>query len=356
MKIFWSWQSDTPGKTGRFFVREVLDDAVERLKEKNEVDEPQERESKSALHVDQDRQGVAGSPDLAATILKKIKETAVFVADVTPVGEVLSGEENSKKKKIINSNVAIELGYALNHPGDGALIMVMNTHYGQVEDLPFDLRHKAGPIRYCLAPDADKETISTEYSKLKGSLVAALRPYVSSGSFKEESYKERFARQEKEKRAAQEREGFLTSEAGVQAAKIDFEKLCDEILRQAADVGLNVDKLRQGNFLYMVFEKIGFSLGWNSRFSNTLDKSALELSLWNGTPPIPGRINYDEPSKIASRTYKFDIDREKNTGWIGANGSLLGVAQLAEESLRFLTDKVHERAIRGKDRAPISFV
>ena len=24
MKIFWSWQSDTPGKTGRHFVRDAL--------------------------------------------------------------------------------------------------------------------------------------------------------------------------------------------------------------------------------------------------------------------------------------------------------------------------------------------
>lgn len=135
-------------------MRDALDDAVEKLKEQNEIDEPSEREVKDALHVDQDRQGVPGSPDLAATILSKIKETTVFVADVTPVGEVFSNDVGLKKKKIINPNVAIELGYALNHPGDGALIMVMNTHYGEIDDLPFDLRHKAGPIRYCLSPDA----------------------------------------------------------------------------------------------------------------------------------------------------------------------------------------------------------
>jgi hypothetical protein len=32
MKIFWSWQSDTSGKTGRHFVREALMDAIKQLK------------------------------------------------------------------------------------------------------------------------------------------------------------------------------------------------------------------------------------------------------------------------------------------------------------------------------------
>jgi hypothetical protein len=33
MKIFWSWQSDTPGNIGKFLVRDALNDAVEKLKE-----------------------------------------------------------------------------------------------------------------------------------------------------------------------------------------------------------------------------------------------------------------------------------------------------------------------------------
>jgi hypothetical protein len=31
VKIFWSWQSDTPGKTGRHFVRDVLRAVVDDL-------------------------------------------------------------------------------------------------------------------------------------------------------------------------------------------------------------------------------------------------------------------------------------------------------------------------------------
>src|ERR1043166_4613519 len=72
MKIFWSWQSDTPGKTGRHFVRQTLLDAIRDLKQPEDVEEPTERERKDALHLDQDRQGIPGSPDLFRTILEKI--------------------------------------------------------------------------------------------------------------------------------------------------------------------------------------------------------------------------------------------------------------------------------------------
>jgi len=54
MKIFWSWQSDTPGKTGRHFIREVLEDALKQLKVEDELDEPK----RDDLHLDHDRKGV----------------------------------------------------------------------------------------------------------------------------------------------------------------------------------------------------------------------------------------------------------------------------------------------------------
>src|SRR5262245_53019315 len=104
MKIFWSWQSDHPGKISRHFVREALERAISELKQ-----EPEIEEAARDAELDYDRKGVPGSPDLANTILQKIRECAVFVADVTPVGAV----SDNRQKRLINSNVAIELGYAL---------------------------------------------------------------------------------------------------------------------------------------------------------------------------------------------------------------------------------------------------
>src|ERR1700756_3018793 len=174
MKVFWSWQSDTPGKIGRHFVRDALTAAIEQLKQTAEIEEPTAREARSAMHLDQDRKGIPGSPDLARVILEKIEQSAVFVADVTPVGITTTQTEEAQRKKIINPNVAIELGYALHALGDRALLMVMNEHYGGRADLPFDLQSKAGPIMFDLAPDADRKTITTVSRQLASQLAEAL--------------------------------------------------------------------------------------------------------------------------------------------------------------------------------------
>src|SRR6201988_428825 len=68
MKMFWSWQSDKPGKIGPHFVRDALKLAIESLKQAPEVEEPTAAETRDSIHLDHDRQGVTGSPDLARTI------------------------------------------------------------------------------------------------------------------------------------------------------------------------------------------------------------------------------------------------------------------------------------------------
>lgn len=185
MKIFWSWQSDTPGRTGRHFIRRALLAAVNELKQPDEVEEPTEREAKDALHLDQDRQGVSGSPDLAPLILAKIDASTVIVADVTPVSTILArmnGDEEVPEKRNMNPNVAIELGYGIRALTDRNFLMVLNTHYGGRSFLPFDLSGKGGPIIYSLPPDADNSLVKTELANLKGKFVEALRPFVSAAT------------------------------------------------------------------------------------------------------------------------------------------------------------------------------
>jgi hypothetical protein len=88
MKIFWSWQSDTPGKIGRFLVRDALNDAIEKLRADNHVeDAPRD------VHLDHDVKDVPGSPDLVRTVLAKIEKSEVVVADVTIVGKTAEGSD-----------------------------------------------------------------------------------------------------------------------------------------------------------------------------------------------------------------------------------------------------------------------
>lgn len=168
MKIFYSWQSDTPRKIGKNFIRRALDKATEELAadyELNDAERP---------HVDQDTQGILGSPSITETIFRKIRASKIVVADVTLVGRV------SSNKKLINSNVAIELGYALGADSEESLLTIINKHYGIPDELPFDLKHRRFPISYKLSPDASDPEVERELDRLTKSLTTVLEQYLTS--------------------------------------------------------------------------------------------------------------------------------------------------------------------------------
>jgi len=177
MKVFWSWQSDHPGKISRFLIRDAIEDAIQLLKLHADILEPDQRDRADKLELDHDRKNVPGSPKLADTIFEKITNAAVLVADVTPVASLRRIEEDGKKrtKKVMNPNVAIELGYGLHALSEERFIMIMNQHYGKRSDLPFDLSHYAGPILYRLEPDATADEIKACKSLLTYQIRDALK-------------------------------------------------------------------------------------------------------------------------------------------------------------------------------------
>ena len=172
MKIFYSWQSDTPSEIGKAFVRSALDLALKKIEASLDLDEA-ERPS-----IDQDTQGVMGSPVIAETIFEKIRNSEVVVADVTLVGKVVQDKKPIKDKKLINSNVGYELGFAHGYHGDHVFLKVMNTHYGPPEDLPFDLGHRRWPVRFELSPNATKETRKKAREKLAKEFATILGEYI----------------------------------------------------------------------------------------------------------------------------------------------------------------------------------
>ena len=88
------------------------------------------------------------------------------------------GTSDDSKKRLINPNVAIEYGHAHHALGDNAILMVQNTHYGDRDALPFDLKQKAGPIQYRLPPGANKAEIEAAQKSLVGQFITALRPFM----------------------------------------------------------------------------------------------------------------------------------------------------------------------------------
>jgi hypothetical protein len=147
MNVFYSWQNDTSSKLNRYFIRRCLEKSITQINDKASIED--------TIRLDHDTKGIPGLPNIVETILNKIDNCNVFIADITFVAK-------NEHKLFPNSNVLIELGYALKSIGDTKIICIMNSVFGQPKDgLPFDLAHKRWPITYHLSEEASKDEIKS---------------------------------------------------------------------------------------------------------------------------------------------------------------------------------------------------
>lgn len=157
--IFYSWQSDLPNNTNRSFIHTALEAAAKSVRNDQSL--------RVEPVIDRDTEGVPGSPDISSTILGKIEMCQVFVCDVS-----LINIEAVKSRPTPNPNVLIELGYAFSTLGQDRVLMLMNTTFGEPENLPFDLRLKR-ILQYSAAPEQSDR--SQERKRLQSILESNLR-------------------------------------------------------------------------------------------------------------------------------------------------------------------------------------
>lgn len=168
--IFYAWQSDSPNGCNWSFIQNAIEKAIKRINKNVQLE--------LAPRIDRDTKNESGTPAIADTIAEKIRASGMVVADVTLVGTTdddmtvwmvlwtwvksrfsrrLTIREIIQGKRLPNPNVAIEVGEAAEAIGWDRVILVMNTHYGRADDIPFDLKHRRFPIRYELSPNATDE-------------------------------------------------------------------------------------------------------------------------------------------------------------------------------------------------------
>lgn len=140
IKVFYSWQSDLPGNKSRYIIQESIEQAVSILRDTVK------------LEADRDTKNEFGSPDIVHTIFSKIDESDLFIADVSVVNKYTSlryedeeSDENQEQDDVRltpNPNVLLELGYAAKTLGWDRVICIINTDFGEIEKLPFDIAHR----------------------------------------------------------------------------------------------------------------------------------------------------------------------------------------------------------------------
>ena len=159
--VFYSWQSDSESKFNRNFIENNLKKAIEKLNTDADIQ----------LSLDKDTLNEAGSPDIVNTILRKIDEAMVFVADVTAICKT------DKDKFLSNPNVMFELGYAFSTLSDERVILICNTAICDTKFLPFDLGLKR-MICYNYSENTsneDKKVITEDFVKRLTDAIKAIR-------------------------------------------------------------------------------------------------------------------------------------------------------------------------------------
>lgn len=126
--IFFSWQSDLPNKTNRNLIENSIKLALKKMN--------QDSPYSLITEIDRDTKGILGSPDIVDSILTKIDKCGLFIADISIINSSLNG------KRTPNPNVLFELGYAVKCLGWDRVICVFNSDFGDVSELPFDLRNR----------------------------------------------------------------------------------------------------------------------------------------------------------------------------------------------------------------------
>ena len=160
-KVFYSWQSDSTSTFNRNFIENNLNRAIKKLNADSDI----------RLTLDKDTLNEAGSPDIINTILRKIDEAMVFVADVTAICKT------DKDKFLSNPNVMFELGYAFSTLSDERVVLICNTAICDTKFLPFDLGLKR-MICYNYSEstsDEDKKAITEDFVKRLTDAIKAIR-------------------------------------------------------------------------------------------------------------------------------------------------------------------------------------
>lgn len=155
INIFYSWQSDLISKYNHSFIENAIKNVIKKIKNIN---------TDINITLDESTKKVQGSPDIINTILNKIKNSDIFICDISSITK-------KGKKEIPNPNVIFELGYAMHCLGDDKIIMIFNEATGNVRNLPFDLGLKR-QLTYKYDENSDK---CKEKNKIENKLKEAIQ-------------------------------------------------------------------------------------------------------------------------------------------------------------------------------------
>ena len=178
LTIFYSWQSRTETKYNKNFIKDCIESACKKLEK---GDRPNLKGITFLVQEGVTRE--PGSPPVADTILKRISDSDLFIADLSVTDSPDKIEsflyKIFRKRRQVHqaNNVVEEHGYALSILGNAKIIGVLNRAYGSPnlnpDNIYFDIDHLRHPIEYTWNKKNEKERSSIK-KQLVDDLVVAI--------------------------------------------------------------------------------------------------------------------------------------------------------------------------------------
>lgn len=178
--------------------------------------------------------------------------------------------------------------------------------------------------------------------------VIEARVQEAGGSPHRETIAERAARLKREMEAKQDRKKFLGSYEGVNAAGKEIKNLHKHLETQGAilrdEIGFGIGVEIVGNSATLSRGELGIGIDWRSKFANSLDESKLEVTLWLGGVPRPGKWFIEKPERQRMFEFHFDRDRSGAVGWREkGKPRFLSTEAVAEKCFTILMEACSER-------------
>lgn len=178
------------------------------------------------------------------------------------------------------------------------------------------------------------------------------------GNTRPETLDERAARLNRQNVAQEVRLDFLSSQEGIKAAAVAARKLIEAVAARAPalpDWGLRAESYLERGKIDIWVDVLArlrvLVVTWHQPHINTLNYADLNVEVWLGQPPRPGRHYIGGKGPPRERRESFDFDRTLDGADVWrdrSNGRHIAESAMVDHALSMLLDAIHSANMKDE--------
>ncbi len=141
------------------------------------------------------------------------------------------------------------------------------------------------------------------------------------------------------------RKAFASSVEGVNSSNASFDAIENSLLAkieeiEVAGIPLKFAMKRNQRIIVVLGLMRCLNIHWHYSYANSLDGAHLNIELWDGHPPFPGRYySFDQPHMLRTHQFTFQLQQNGVGEWVNQRGdNSYDAAGIADFALHFYMD------------------